>query len=101
MGHRLQQMRLAEANRRMGIERVEKRRDVDRALFGDAACRRVSKLVRRADEKRREGQSTIQRRTVEAVGLSLRVGLTGGVRKSIVTRSTVPNTAATRALMRS
>jgi 4-hydroxy-3-methylbut-2-enyl diphosphate reductase IspH len=59
MGHRVQQMRLAEANRRMGVERVEKRRDVDRVLFGDAACSRVSKLVRRADEKRREGQSTI------------------------------------------
>ena len=88
----------------MDIERVVHGGDIDRARFGDTAGRRVRKMIRRADEKSREGMSTIQRRADEGVAFSSLEGFAGGApgramsgfRRGLALQSRHRNKAAVR-----
>ena len=62
--HRLQEMRLAEADGGVSVERIEQRM-IAGARIGDAASGRIGELIGRTDQKGREGQSPIERRAAE------------------------------------
>ena len=64
-------------NGRMSVERVEQRRDVGRALFGDAASGRVCKLVRRANENVEKDSRRSSGELMKPSSLLRCVGLTG------------------------
>ncbi len=61
----MQQMRLAEANRRMDVQRIEPRRLAQRRL-GDLRGTRVRHAVRRSDNEAVERVARIERRALEA-----------------------------------
>ncbi len=65
-GHRLKQMRLAEADAGMDVERIE-HHGIAAPSFGDLACGRMGQRVGAADDEAREGQARIERRAAERV----------------------------------
>ena len=69
MGDRLQQMRFAEADRGVDVERVEAHGLAGRGA-GDVLRRGIGELVRAADDEGREIQPPVERRAAERFGLA-------------------------------
>ncbi|MGY4300822.1 hypothetical protein ACVWXN_008917 [Bradyrhizobium sp. i1.4.4] len=65
-GHGLEQMRLAEANAGMDVERIE-HDGIAATPFGDLTSRRMRQRVGAADDEACKGQARIERRAAERV----------------------------------